>query len=112
MATENFLSKIKSAWKFVSDKENIKALFTKAYNVVTKLVGLLKVLKDIVTDPKFTQHIPAVVSTLTTILSVFVKLAPFLGIDLPVQAASKKLTLEEAKRELDDAVKDLDEVLK
>jgi hypothetical protein len=109
----NFLTKVKDAWKFVSDKEKVQTFVTKMYAVVAKLLNVLKVLKEYVSDPKFASQIPAVISALSTVLSVFVKLAPLLGIDLPMQAPAKKgLTLEEAKKDLESCVSDLDEVLK
>lgn len=113
MATENFLSKFKSAWKFVSDKEKVKAFVTKLYAVVGKLLNVIKVLKDYVTDPKFAEQIPAVITTLTTVLSVFAKLAPLLGINLPVQAPLKKgVSLEDAKKDLEGTVAELNELVK
>lgn len=109
----NFFTKVKDAWKFVSDKEKIRAFVTKLYAVVGKLLNVIKVLKDYVTDPKFASQIPAVISALSTVLSVFVKLAPLLGIDLPVQAPMKKsLSVDDAKKELEESVADLDELLK
>lgn len=109
----NFFTKVKDAWKFVSDKEKVQVFVTKLYTVVGKLLNVIKILKDYVTDPKFASQIPAVVSALSTVLSVFVKLAPLLGINLPVQTvASKNLTAEDAKKELESSVKELDELLK
>ncbi len=106
---EELVSKIKSSWEFLANGDNVKTLFTKLYTVVQKLMNVVNVLQGIVTDPKFVAYVPTVLSALGTVLTVFNKLAPLLGVVLSAGAPAS--TPEEAKAELDHALADLNKVL-
>lgn len=105
----NFFSSLKLA----QNVEKIKTTVASAYTVVTKVVALLKYLNaEFQISDKLKVYIPAILSALVTLLSVLEKVAPLIGVSLVKAQSAATLTKDELLEELQESLKDLNDLLK
>ncbi len=103
-----------SSFKIAQNLEKVKATLTSAYTVITKIINLLTALnKEFQLADKLKVYVPAILSALVTVVTVLEKIAPLLGLTLvKAQDVNVKLSKEDLLAELNESLKELNELVK
>lgn len=104
------------SFKLAGSITKIKTVLASVYTALQKTIAFVNAVKDeLVTSnvgSAILAALPTVLSVLGTIVGLIAKFGPLLGIALPSTASLRKVSLPDAKKQLDDALTDLNNCLK
>jgi hypothetical protein len=105
-----------TSFKLAGSVDKIKSVLTAVYVALQKTIAFVNAVKDELVASNVGSNIltalPSVLSVLGTIVSLIAKFGPLLGINLPASASLRKVSLPDAKKDLDNALTDLNNCLK
>jgi hypothetical protein len=110
------MANIFTAFKIAGNLSKITAVVSTVYTVLDKVLALVSFVDNEAANTpaatKISKYTPIITSTIITIKNVIAKVGPIIGFTPPSVAAQGTETVDSAKDALNDALKQLNELVK